>query len=270
MEHVLDYRNYDNMRSKFNKGNVLVIPFNIGIKKHNIYLTILEIEDNSKKPFQEDEWVHYSFKLSYKHNECNIEFHTGVFSEIKGKERRMSVMLRKEIFPYIPVNELIFLSSNGILDEVHVLDEVKVKVKSLVELECSRPNHGLKYKTPGSSGFDFYSIEEVIVPPRSTVKVRTGICMEIPIGYELQVRPRSGLADKKKLTILNTPGTVDSDYRGEICLLLTNHSNDSVLIKEYDRVAQGVICKVSKAIFEQVDELSTTERNEGGFGSTGV
>jgi dUTP pyrophosphatase len=128
-----------------------------------------------------------------------------------------------------------------------------------------------EYATPGAAGFDFVAIKDTEVAPGQTVLVKTGIAMAIPQGYELQVRPRSGTSLKTTLRVANSPGTVDSDYRGEICIIITNTAiyGDVIVIKKGDRIAQGVICPVLQATFILCDELNKTKRGEGGFGSTG-
>lgn len=128
-----------------------------------------------------------------------------------------------------------------------------------------------QYQTTGAAGFDFHAIEDMEIATRQTVLVKTGLSMEIPEGYELQVRPRSGMSLKTKMRIANAPGTVDSDYRGEICIIMENMGMLGGLpydIKKGDRIAQGVICPVFQATFIE-DELNDTERGEGGFGSSG-
>lgn len=143
--------------------------------------------------------------------------------------------------------------------------KLRVKIKKLSP-EAIVPS----YQTPGSSGFDFHAIEDVEINPRKTVLVKTGLSMEIPEGYELQVRPRSGMSFKTKMRVANSPGTIDSDYRGEICIIMENVgmlASFPYEIKKGDRIAQGVICPVYQATFIE-DELSDTERGEGGFGST--
>ncbi len=129
-----------------------------------------------------------------------------------------------------------------------------------------------EYKTEGSSGFDLRSIEEYSIYPGQTRLVRTGLYVEIPSGYEIQVRSRSGLALKNDIFVLNSPGTIDSDYRGEIGAILHNSSLDIYLIGIGDRIAQAVLCPVFQAEFEEVaslDQLQESTRGEGGFGSTG-
>ena len=125
-----------------------------------------------------------------------------------------------------------------------------------------------EYKTEGSSGLDLSSVEDVVLFPRQTKMVSTNLSVEIPEGYEIQIRPRSGLAAKHSITVLNAPGTIDSDYRGEIKVILHNLGTYDFNISKGDRIAQMVLAKVEKMkLFES--ELSETERNEGGFGSTG-
>ena len=135
-----------------------------------------------------------------------------------------------------------------------------------------------KYQTSGSSGFDLHSIEDINIEPRMTALIKTGFCMSIPEGYEMQIRPRSGLSLKSKLRIANSPGTVDSDYTGEIAIIIDNiksedYTNpsglDIIKIKKGDRIAQGVIVPIIRAIFEEVNELPKTDRGTSGFGSTG-
>ncbi len=127
------------------------------------------------------------------------------------------------------------------------------------------------YATAGAAGFDLRAnIEESITLKNGERKlVPTGLFMAIPVGYEGQVRPRSGLAFKQGLTVLNTPGTIDSDYRGEVGVILINLSGDEQVINPGDRIAQMVFAKHETAIIEPVESLDSTERGEGGFGSTG-
>jgi len=125
--------------------------------------------------------------------------------------------------------------------------------------------------TSGAAGFDLYAdIEQAeILLPRDRLLVRTGIRMAIPSGWEGQIRPRSGLALKQGLTVLNAPATIDSDYRGEVRVLLVNASNDVATITPYERIAQLVFARVASPVFE-IGELDETERGESGFGSTGT
>jgi dUTP pyrophosphatase len=128
------------------------------------------------------------------------------------------------------------------------------------------------YATEGAAGMDIRAnlTDTVLLAPLERQLIPTGIFMEIPMGYEIQVRPRSGLALKNGLTCLNTPGTIDSDYRGEIKVLLINLSNEIQQINNNDRIAQLVVAKVENAILVKVNELNDTSRAAGGFGHTGV
>ncbi len=126
-----------------------------------------------------------------------------------------------------------------------------------------------KYQTEGSVGFDLESRDELTIASGESALVSTGLAFELPCGYELQVRPRSGLALKHSITVLNTPGTIDSDYRGELKVILINHGKSDFHIAIGDRVAQAVVNRVEIAKLIEVDELSSTERSDSGFGSTG-
>jgi dUTP diphosphatase len=128
-----------------------------------------------------------------------------------------------------------------------------------------------KYETPLSAGVDLRAnIEEsIVLKPLERTLVKTGLFMAIPAGFEAQVRPRSGLAFKKGITVLNSPGTIDADYRGEVGVILVNLSNDDFVIEDGERIAQLVVAKCEQADFVETNELSETERGTGGFGSTG-
>lgn len=125
------------------------------------------------------------------------------------------------------------------------------------------------YATDGAAGMDVVSAEDVVIAPGARHPVATGLAMAIPQGFEIQVRPRSGLAFKHGITVPNTPGTIDSDYRGELKVLLINHGDADFVIARGDRVAQLVLAPVVQAAWEEVEELDATTRGEGGFGSTG-
>jgi dUTP pyrophosphatase len=125
------------------------------------------------------------------------------------------------------------------------------------------------YQTPGSAGADLHAAEDVDLRPGEWKAVGTGLAFAIPEGYEVQIRPRSGLAFKHGVTVLNAPGTIDSDYRGEVRAILINNGSQVFRISKGDRVAQMVLAEVWQTGFHQVEELSETERGEGGFGSTG-
>ena len=128
------------------------------------------------------------------------------------------------------------------------------------------------YETIASAGMDLKANldEAVTLKPLERAVVKTGLFMALPIGTEAQVRPRSGLAAKKGITVLNSPGTIDADYRGEIGVILINLSNEDFTINDGERIAQLVIAKHERAAWKEVNDLDTTERGSGGFGSTGV
>jgi|TARA_Y100001970_G_scaffold293737_1_gene442755 dUTP pyrophosphatase len=128
-----------------------------------------------------------------------------------------------------------------------------------------------KYKTEGSSGLDLmaYIDSPIKIAPGTSALIPTGISLAIPNDLEIQIRPRSGLAAKSNITVLNTPGTIDSDYRGEIKIILFNHSKENFLVKNGDRIAQMILMPVLKIEFDEVNELPDTIRGSGGFGSTG-
>ena len=129
-----------------------------------------------------------------------------------------------------------------------------------------------EYETTGSAGVDLRAQlqEPVMLKPLQRALIPTGLYIELPDGYEAQVRPRSGLALKKGVTVLNSPGTIDSDYRGEIKVIMINLSNETTVINTGERIAQLIISKFEKVVFKEVDALNETERGEGGFGHTGV
>lgn len=129
-----------------------------------------------------------------------------------------------------------------------------------------------QYETDGSAGMDLRaSIESpIVLKPMERCLVSTGLYIELPLGYEAQIRPRSGLAYKFGITVLNSPGTIDSDYRGELSVLLVNLSNKDFIISEGDRIAQIVFAPVEQAELVEADELKSTKRGEGGFASTGI
>jgi dUTP pyrophosphatase len=145
------------------------------------------------------------------------------------------------------------------------MHDVEIKIVNTSE------NQIPEYATLGSSGLDLRADlpEPVVLKPMERKMIPTGLFLEIPEGYEVQVRPRSGLALKHGLTCLNSPGTVDSDYRGEIKIILINLSQEEHTINSGDRIAQRVLCKVDKAFLQPVTKLESTLRGEGGFGHTG-
>jgi dUTP pyrophosphatase len=145
---------------------------------------------------------------------------------------------------------------------------VTVKVRRVRPSELPLP----KYQTSLSAGLDLLAdlTEEISLEPLDRRLIPTGLSLELPAGYEGQVRPRSGLALKQGLTCLNSPGTIDADYRGEVGVLLINLSKERVILKRGDRIAQLVIAPVVQAVLAEVEVLTETARGEGGFGSTGV
>jgi dUTP pyrophosphatase len=129
-----------------------------------------------------------------------------------------------------------------------------------------------KYETDGSSGMDIaaYIEQDTIINPGDKALIPTGFSLSIPQGYEVQIRPRSGLAAKKGITVLNTPGTIDADYRGEVKVILINLGKEKFSVKKGERIAQMVVCPVIQTQLEEVQELTITYRGSGGFGSTGA
>jgi dUTP pyrophosphatase len=143
----------------------------------------------------------------------------------------------------------------------------KLKVSIL-----NKSNHPLpEYATEGSAGMDLRAniLEELVLQPGDRMLVPTGLFIELPKGYEAQIRPRSGLAIKQGITCLNSPGTIDSDYRGEIKVILINHSTQEQILHPGDRIAQMVVSKFEKVKWKTAEQISETTRSEGGFGHTG-
>ncbi|MEH7388240.1 dUTP diphosphatase [Bacillus sp. JJ1521] len=123
---------------------------------------------------------------------------------------------------------------------------------------------------PGDAGLDLFSAEEKIIKPGDAELIKTGIKIELPPGTEAQVRPRSGLALKHSVTVLNSPGTIDEGYRGEIAVILINHGKENFVVEKQMRIAQMVIAEVAQVNLLQVEEVTASERGEGGFGSSGL
>lgn len=143
-----------------------------------------------------------------------------------------------------------------------------MQIKIINKSQHPLPN----YETNASAGMDLRAnlTESITLKPLERTLVKTGLFIELPIGYEAQVRPRSGLAYKKGITVLNSPGTVDADYRGEIGVILVNLSNEDFVIESGERIAQLIIAKHERAEWQETIALTETSRGEGGFGSTGV
>ncbi len=148
-------------------------------------------------------------------------------------------------------------------------EEIKIKVKRLSEDYLDVPLPG--YATPGSAGMDIRAAikQDVILKPGVVELIPTNISVEIPVGYEIQVRPRSGLAVNHSIGILNSPGTIDSDYRGEVKIIIMNFGKEDFKISKGDRIAQLIVSKVYTAKIEEVKDLNSSHRGEGGFGHTG-
>ena len=149
------------------------------------------------------------------------------------------------------------------------MSAVNVTVKRLLHA------HGIglpTYATPGSAGLDIAAAIEadLTIAPGERISIPTGVCLELPVGYEAQLRPRSGLALKHGITILNSPGTIDSDYRGEIMIILINHGERPVTVTRGERIAQLVVAPVSRTNWVEAPDIDTTERGSRGFGSTGT
>jgi dUTP pyrophosphatase len=143
---------------------------------------------------------------------------------------------------------------------------LKVKVKKLAHAkESTLP----AYQTEHSAGLDLLAAEEATLEPGKRAMVATGLAIALPPGYEAQIRPRSGLAAKHGITLVNTPGTIDADYRGEIKVILINHGEETFEINEGERIAQMVVAPVTRIEWDEVEELNDTTRGKGGFGSTG-
>jgi len=149
------------------------------------------------------------------------------------------------------------------------MEQIKIFIK---RLQKNHPISLPQYMTEGSSGMDLFASleEEVILLPGERRLIPTGISVAIPEGFEGQVRPRSGLAIRKGIGLVNGPGTIDSDYRGEVGILLINFGKDPFAIRNGERIAQMVISRVFRSILVEVDDLPPTQRQEGGFGHTGV
>lgn len=148
------------------------------------------------------------------------------------------------------------------------MEQFTVKIKRV------RPGSTLplpRYMTAHAAGMDLCADleEEMIISPGDRVLIPTGIAIALPEGYEAQIRPRSGLAFKNGITLLNSPGTIDADYRGEICVIAINHGKEPFTVKAGDRIAQMVFARFWRGILEEVDELDGTARGDGGFGHTG-
>jgi dUTP pyrophosphatase len=149
------------------------------------------------------------------------------------------------------------------------VEQIVIRIKRLRPGRCaSLP----RYMTEGASGLDLCACldKDLVLLPGERGFAPTGVALAIPSGYEGQIRPRSGLASRSGIGVVNAPGTIDSDYRGEICVILINHGREPFVVHDGDRIAQIVIGRVFRARFEETEELPATERQEGGFGHTGL
>jgi len=185
-------------------------------------------------------------------------------------------------------NEISYLYEEVIKDIINLLSSTSENISFLLDY-ISKDNQNNKvlvkwkklnqnaiipkYQTDGSAGFDIHALidtESIIIPSMCQNIIKTGLSVAVPEGYEMQIRPRSGLSFKNKITITNSPGTLDSDYRGELMCILFNLGTEDFVVKNGDRIAQGKIAIVPKVEFIEVEDLDETSRNTGGFGSTGI
>ncbi|MBD3248831.1 dUTP diphosphatase [Candidatus Woesearchaeota archaeon] len=142
-----------------------------------------------------------------------------------------------------------------------------------MKIQISRADPDVKipsYATPGDAGLDLYSAEEHVLKPGERKLISTGVRIAVPLGYEAQVRPKSGLAVKHGISVVNTPGTIDAGYRGVVGVIAINHGQEEFKVEKNAKIAQMVINKIEQAELEEVSSLDETERGEGGFGSTGT
>lgn len=149
---------------------------------------------------------------------------------------------------------------------------MRIKLKNKMNIKIKRLHEDAitpKYAKPGDAGMDFFAYESYTLNPDERKLIPTGWAFEIPEGHEMQIRPKSGLALKYGISIVNSPGTIDSGYRGEVGIILINHGEENFNISKGDKIAQGVINQLPLVSLEEVSELSNSERGEGGFGSTG-
>jgi dUTP pyrophosphatase len=148
------------------------------------------------------------------------------------------------------------------------LEKLTLKIKRTKNSDLPLP----AYETEGSAGMDIRASldEDVVLEPGEIKLIPTGISISIPMGYEGQIRPRSGLALKHGIGLVNSPGTIDSDYRGEVSIIMINHGKKTFTVKHGDRIAQLIIAQICKAVIEEVSELDSTGRGQGGFGHSGI
>ncbi len=197
----------------------------------------------------------------------NLSEKMGQFSQVLGKKMSELGPIDEQIKTLMSQMEE-FVKKQVQKASVHTHKSYPVKVKLLPNFTGSLP----AYESEWASGFDIRAQleSELTLAPGERTLVPTGLAFEIPIGFELQARPRSGLAIKQGVSLVNTPGTIDADYRGEVKIIVINLGQAPVVIKSGDRIAQLVLCPIFQAEFELVEELGDTKRGEGGFGHTGV
>lgn len=186
------------------------------------------------------------------HKECNVECKSKLFFALLINVKPLNLVLRQDCYKFVARKE------NYIQMEIRIVN---------------RSRHSLpQYATAQSAGVDLRAnvAEPVILPPMGRALIPTGLFLQLPDGWEAQVRPRSGLAIKNGVTVLNSPGTIDADYRGEVGVVLINLSTEDFVVEDGDRIAQMVFARFEKGEFVEVEALDETERGAGGFGHTGV
>jgi len=167
------------------------------------------------------------------------------------------------------LRELMQSDFDGLTDEIWSISKIKKLNYKKIHPKAVAP----KYNYPTDSGFDLYSVEEVVIPPFGRALIPTGLVLQFDEGFEIQIRPKSGLAINQGLTVLNTPGTVDQGYTGEIQVIIFNTNDKEVKISEGMKVAQGVLCPVQNGKFvsvEEITDIQNKDRGDKGFGSTGI
>lgn len=199
-----------------------------------------------------------TLKMFVKQAESVVEEKIGDRSQIEGQVRNLVKGLEASVQAFLQ-------NRNG---ENATHSKITLKVKKLEHFKGELP----AYESDWASGFDVRAqlSNPLVLEPGQRSLVPTGLVFETPLGYEIQARPRSGLAIKKGISLVNTPGTIDADYRGEVKIILINLGGETVTIESGERIAQLVLCPVTQANFVEVKEVSDTKRGSGGFGSTGV
>lgn len=228
-------------------------------KKEEFENFLINLESN--ETFIND--VKKNYILANTNTEDLIREKEGVIKNLNNAISLITVECEKKIFLKKVVDFLISLYNKIIEDRIRTCFTIPIEI-------CNPEAKIPEYKHDGDAGVDFYLIEDIEIPPHSTIIVKTGLKMAIPMGYELQIRPRSGTSLKTPLRIANAPGTIDNGYRDEIGILAWNTSDEKLCFKKGDRIAQGVLNEVPKMKFNIVDDINTIVGNRnGGFGSTG-